>query len=172
MKTCLLYTSIRIFSNFITFSFVLVSSFEELFILALSSLAICWWLNDVSQGIHRLSFDSYCPVMLFWILLSPCLESIIKGNGSWGIQILNIIIHMTQECSSFWNLVICLLPAYQFSSVAQSCPTLQPHGLQHTRPPCPSPIPRAYSNSYPSCQWCKVHINIFIQINASEFTNY
>ena len=55
--------------------------------------------------------------MLFWILLSPCLESIIKGNGSWGIQILNIVIHMTQECSSFWNLVVCLLPAYQFSSV-------------------------------------------------------
>ena len=29
----------------------------------------------------------------------------------------------------------------QFSSVAQSCPTLRPHELQHTRPPCPSPTP-------------------------------
>ena len=38
----------------------------------------------------------------------------------------------------------------QFSSVAQSCPTLQPHGLQHTRLPCPSPIPSAHSNSCPS----------------------
>ena len=27
----------------------------------------------------------------------------------------------------------------QFSSVTQSCPTLWPHGLQHTRLPCPSP---------------------------------
>ena len=27
----------------------------------------------------------------------------------------------------------------QFSSVAQSCPTLRPHGLQQARPPCPSP---------------------------------
>ena len=27
----------------------------------------------------------------------------------------------------------------KFSSVAQSCLTLQPHGLQHARPPCPSP---------------------------------
>ena len=26
---------------------------------------------------------------------------------------------------------------------------LQPHGLQHTRPPCPSPTPRVYSNSCP-----------------------
>ena len=32
----------------------------------------------------------------------------------------------------------------QFSSVAQSCPTLQPHRLQHARLPCPLPIPGAY----------------------------
>ena len=43
---------------------------------------------------------------------------------------------------------------YQFSSVAQSCLTLQPHGLQHTRLPCPSQTPRAYSDSCPSRQWC------------------
>ena len=42
----------------------------------------------------------------------------------------------------------------QFSSVAQSCPTLQPHGLQHTRPPCPSPTPRVYPNSCPLSRWC------------------
>ena len=27
-------------------------------------------------------------------------------------------------------------------------------GLQHTRLPCPSPTPRAYSNSSPSSRWC------------------
>ena len=32
--------------------------------------------------------------------------------------------------------------------------SLQPHGLQHARPPCPSPSPRAYSNSCPLSQWC------------------
>ena len=31
---------------------------------------------------------------------------------------------------------------------------LQPHGLQHTRLPCPSPTPRACSNSCPLSQWC------------------
>ena len=41
-----------------------------------------------------------------------------------------------------WNSV-------QFSSVAQSCPTQQPHEPQHTSPPCPSPIPRVYPNSCP-----------------------
>ena len=42
----------------------------------------------------------------------------------------------------------------QFSSVAQSCPTLQPRGLQHARPPCPSPTPRVYPNSSPLSRWC------------------
>ena len=44
--------------------------------------------------------------------------------------------------------------AVQFSSVAQSCPILQPHGLQHTRPPCLSPTPGVYSNSCPLSRWC------------------
>ena len=32
--------------------------------------------------------------------------------------------------------------------------SLQPQGLQHARPPCPSPIPRACSNSCPLSWWC------------------
>ena len=28
------------------------------------------------------------------------------------------------------------------------------HGLQHDRPPCPSPTPRVYSNSCPLSWWC------------------
>ena len=48
----------------------------------------------------------------------------------------------------------------QFRSVTQSCPTLcDPHGLQHTRPPCPSPTPGAYSNSCPLSRWCHLTIS-------------
>ena len=32
--------------------------------------------------------------------------------------------------------------------------SLRPHGLQHTRPPCPSPTPRVYSNPCPLSWWC------------------
>ena len=32
--------------------------------------------------------------------------------------------------------------------------SLQPHRLQHTRPPCPSPTSRACANSCPLSQWC------------------
>ena len=46
----------------------------------------------------------------------------------------------------------------QFSSVQFNCSvvsnSLQPHELQHTRPPCPSPTPRVHSNSCPLSQWC------------------
>ena len=31
--------------------------------------------------------------------------------------------------------------------------SLRPHGLQHARPPSPSPIPTVYSNPCPSSQW-------------------
>ena len=41
-----------------------------------------------------------------------------------------------------------------FCSVAQSCLTLQSHGRQHTRLPCPSLSPRVCSNSCPLSQWC------------------
>ena len=46
----------------------------------------------------------------------------------------------------------------QFSSVqfrhSVMSNSLQPHGLQHDRLPCPSPTPRACSNSCPSSLWC------------------
>ena len=32
--------------------------------------------------------------------------------------------------------------------------SLRPHELQNARPPCPSPTPGAYSNSYTLSQWC------------------
>ena len=45
-----------------------------------------------------------------------------------------------------------------FSSVQLSrsvvSDSLQPHELQHTRPPCPTTIPGAYPNSCPLSWWC------------------
>ena len=40
--------------------------------------------------------------------------------------------------------------------------TLWPHGLQHTRLPCPSPTPRAYSTSCPSSRWCHSTISSYV----------
>ena len=34
--------------------------------------------------------------------------------------------------------------------------------MQHTRPPCPSPTPRVYSNSCPLSQWCHPTISFSV----------
>ena len=44
-----------------------------------------------------------------------------------------------------------MLIQFSHSVVSDS---LRPHGLQHTRLPCPSPTPRVYSNSCPWNWWC------------------
>ena len=54
----------------------------------------------------------------------------------------------------------------QFSSVQFSHSVMsdssRPHGLKHTRLPCPSPTPRACSNSCPSSQWCHTSISFSV----------
>ena len=89
----------------------------------------------------------------------------------------------------FWNenlikhsvlcLFVCLFVCFVFSfaclvwatpgnlnSVQFSCSvmsdSLQPHELQHTRPACPSPTPRVYSNSCPLSRWCHPAISSVI----------
>ena len=49
--------------------------------------------------------------------------------------------------------MLCSFHSLQLSRSVVS-DSLQPSGLQHARLPCPSPTPRAYSNSCPSSQWC------------------
>ena len=46
-----------------------------------------------------------------------------------------------------------IISIVQFSHLAVS-DSLKPHGLQHARLPCPSPTPRACSNSCPPSWWC------------------
>jgi len=43
---------------------------------------------------------------------------------------------------------------YQFSSVAQSCPTLCDPWITARQAPCPSPTPGVHPNPCPSSQWC------------------
>ena len=49
----------------------------------------------------------------------------------------------------------------QFSHSVMSN-SLWPHGLQHTRLPCPSPTPGACSNSCPSSWWCHPTISFSV----------
>ena len=49
------------------------------------------------------------------------------------------------------NSILGPFSSVQFSSVMSN--SVRPHGLQHTRPPCPSPTSRVSSNSCPLSQW-------------------
>ena len=59
----------------------------------------------------------------------------------------------------------------QFSHSAMS-DSLWPHGLQHARLPCPSPTPRAYSNSCPSSQWCHPTISSSVVPFSSRLQSF
>ena len=66
-----------------------------------------------------------------------------------------------------------LLLGIFLSSVQFSCSvvsdSLWPHGLQHTRPPCPSPTPRVYSNSHSLSQWCHSTISSSVLPSSPAF---
>ena len=66
--------------------------------------------------------------------------------------------------------------AIQFSSVQFSRSVVsdssQPHGLQHTRPPCLSPAPRVYSNLCPLSQWCHPTISSSVVPFSSRFQSF
>ena len=76
-------------------------------------------------------------------------------------------VKITPNCGC--KIIIYLLSSNLFSSVssvAQSCMTLWPHGLQHARPPSPSPTPGVYSNSCPLSWWCHQTISSVIPFSS------
>ena len=59
---------------------------------------------------------------------------------------------------------------YQFSPVVSN--SLQPHGRQHARPPCPSPNPRVHPNSCPLSQWCHPTISSLVVPFSSHLQSF
>ena len=102
----------------------------------------------ISRGYH-LSFSPHGRLILAWAgeMLLNCLKQLrITASTSSG----NEVDFFFSSSRSQSKAAAC----HQFSSVAQSCPTLWPHESQHARPPCPSPTPTVHSDSCPSSQWC------------------
>ena len=64
------------------------------------------------------------------------------------------LFHMRGKYTYF----LCLSHSVQFRCSAVS-DSLWPHGLQHIRLPCPSPLPEACSNSCSTSQWCHLTIS-------------
>ena len=61
------------------------------------------------------------------------------------------------KASATWEALV-YISSVQFSRSDVS-DSLRPHELLHARPPCPSPTPGVYSNSWPLSQWCHLTIS-------------
>ena len=67
-------------------------------------------------------------------------------------------------CSSLFNFLL-----FSCSVISNS---LQPHGLQNTRLPCPSLTPGNCSNSCPLCQWCHPTMSFSVVPLSSHLTSF
>ena len=63
-------------------------------------------------------------------------------------------------------MMISIRTMVQFSRSGMS-DSLQPHELQHARPPCTSPTPRVHSNPRPLSQWCHPAISSSVVLFTS-----
>ena len=63
------------------------------------------------------------------------------------------------------------LSSVQFSRSVVS-DSLPPHGLQHARPPCPSPTPGVHSNSCPLSRWCHPTISSSVVSFSSRLQSF
>ena len=104
------------------------------------------------------------------MIISRCIHVAANGIISFLLWLFLWHIYGISSVSLRWNLEISLHPfqpshpsllisnflpssSVQFSRSDVS-DSLWPQGLQHARPPCPSPIPGVYSHSCSSSWWC------------------
>ena len=109
-----------------------------------------------------------CLLLLFFltgkyklnVVLYHVLEIANLGEKSdlWNLNLkINLLTKITQTHMIDTHIYTCthtdMYVSLQFShSVVSSY--FWPHELQHAKPPCPSPTPRADANSYPLNWWC------------------
>ena len=108
----------------------------------------------LEENIGNMFFGVVLSYIYIYIYLDLCLQARkTKARiNKWNYIKLKSLAHklMAEELSTKWKGIL----LNQLRSVAQSYPTLQPHGLQHTRLPCPSPASGARSDSCPLSRWC------------------
>ena len=117
------------------------------------------YLDILSRWHTKLTIPMAYMYWIYYVPSTVCCLNLGLWSSGWSpglwiqtawFEILPVI--FCQLLSWHHGQVTSLECSVQFSSVTQSCPTLQPHKLQHARPPCPSPTPGVYSNSCPSSQ--------------------
>ena len=92
-----------------------------------------------------------CPSLYAASGVFPALHGLDSGAGAQGGCLCG-----NRPCCPL-SVYLCLLSLLFSCSVMSD--SLRPHGLHHTRFPCPSPSPGACSNSGPLSWWCHPSIS-------------
>ena len=118
---------------------------------SLSSIISWCLLRLMSTGLVMLSNHF---ILCYPLLLPPIFPSIRVYSNEAALCI---------RWPKYWSfrLASCIFCSVHVSHSVMSN-SLLPHGLQHTRPPCPPPTPGACSNSCPSSWCCYPTISSFV----------
>ena len=95
---------------------------------------------------YTIIYFSFTFLMGIWVVCSVLTPEKCCCEYSYTCFLLKLYICFSKKFIQEWKYTCC--------SVSQSWETLQPHGLQHTRPPCPSPSPKVCPSSCPLHRWC------------------
>ena len=116
-------------------------------------------LPKMPSGSHSLQLTLFLPDLNFSLSFRVSVQFRsdwpipLSLTGHFSIIHFKHLNHCIIKCIPFsWVIFPDQFSSVQFSRSVLSDP-LWPHGLQHTRPPCPSPTPRVYSNSCPLSWW-------------------
>ena len=107
---------------------------------------LCDPMDCTTPGLPIPTFHSLPKFMMIVLVMSSnrlilCHPLLPSDPGSGSLPVSQLFASGSQ--------IIGASASVQFSRTVVS-DSLRPHGLQHTRPPCPSPTPRVYSNACPS----------------------
>ena len=126
----------------------------------LSRPAFFIW-DSWQEGAHKSSVKlNRSRGVQFWLLMFPLVSRRICSQNLPAVDILRESESIARvPCHK--RVPVFLLKAHvslkihvQFQFSCSLCLTLQPHGLQHARPPCLSPTSGVYPNSCPLSRWC------------------
>ena len=118
-------------------------------------------VSPVSPSISHEVMGPDAMIFVFWMLSFNPTFSLSTFTFIKRIFSSSLLSAIRVVSSAYLRLLI-FLPAILIPACASSSPAFcsvmsnswSPHGLQHTRLPCPSLTSRAYSNSCPSSRWC------------------
>ena len=108
-------------------------------------IVFCWMIKEVHKTVCKVCMCIHTHRNIFFFYVTgKKIEEYAMPRELTAVKMVWIYIFLNWSISQYSH------------SVASN--SLRPHGLQHTRLPCPLPTPGVCLNSCPSCRWCHHHL--------------